>query len=67
MLSRFEIGDSVVSFEKKYLQSDAYKRSVAANRPVINEFATIAHRDPNKGFFSRMISTLVHFFQITFS
>lgn len=61
LLQRFEITKDFVKFEKKYLQSDAYKRSVAAGRPLINEFATVAQRDPNKGFFSRMVSTLVRF------
>ncbi len=59
LLQRFVIGQNSITFEKKYLMSDAYKRSLNAQRPVINEFATPACPDPNKGFFSRIVSNLV--------
>jgi len=61
MLSSFEIspGEGSIRFHKRFLQSDAYKRSMAAKKPVINEFATRAYPDPNKGIFSRVMTGLV--------
>ncbi len=61
MLSKFQIdGESqMVTFEKKFLQSDAYKRGMAAQRPVITEFGTPSYPDPSKGFFSKMISACI--------
>ena len=48
-----------VTFTKRFLQSDAYKKAVAVGRPVFTEFGTKAFPDPCKNLFSRMMSTLV--------
>lgn len=60
LLQKFEIKQGDIRFSKKYLESDAYKKGIAAKHPVINEFGTPAQRDPNKGFFSRIVSNLVN-------
>ncbi len=59
LISKFEIGDGKVRFEKKFLESDAYKKALIAQKPVIQEFGTKSSSDPTKGFFSKMIPTLV--------
>jgi len=37
---KFGLDGKKVIFEKKFLESDAYKRAQAAKKPVINEFGT---------------------------
>lgn len=59
LISKFEINDDTIAFEKKYVQSDAYKKAMAQQKPAISEFGTRAQMDSKKGFFSRVISTLV--------
>lgn len=48
-----------MTFTKRFLQSDAYKKAVAVGRPVFTEFGTKAFPDPCKNLFSRMMSSLV--------
>lgn len=48
-----------VTFTKRFLQSDAYKKAVAVGRPIFTEFGTKAFPDPCKNLFSRMMSSLV--------
>ena len=48
-----------VTFTKRFLQSDAYKKAVAVGRPVFTEFGTRSFPDPCKNLFSRMMSSLV--------
>lgn len=61
LISKFEIGNGKVVFTKKFLESDAYKKALVAQKPVIGEFGTKPSADPTKGFFSKMIPTLVLF------
>ncbi|CAG0883383.1 unnamed protein product [Cyprideis torosa] len=58
ILYKFDIRDGTVYFTKKYLQSDAYKKATACQRPIFTEFGTRAFPDPCKNIFSRMMSTL---------
>ena len=60
LLSKFEIRNGKVKFEKKFLESDAYKKALVAQKPVIQEFGTKSSPDPTKGFFSKMIPSLVN-------
>lgn len=50
-----------MTFQKKFLQSDAYKRAMVAQKPVITEFGTKAYPDPNKGLLSRLVHSIVSF------
>lgn len=59
ILSKFEIEGNTVTFHKRYLQSDAFKRAIAAQKPVITEFGTKAYPDPNKGLLSRLVHSIV--------
>jgi carotenoid cleavage dioxygenase-like enzyme len=60
LISKFEIqGNGKVRYEKKFLESDAYKKALLAQKPVIGEFGTKSSPDPTKGFFSKMIPSLV--------
>jgi len=59
IVSKFSIEENSVKLEKKFLQSDAYKRALAAKKPVVNEYGTRAFPDPNKGFFSRIVSNFI--------
>lgn len=61
LISKFEISKSgKVRFEKKYLESDAYKKAVLAQKTVIGEFGTKSMAsDPTKGFFSKMVPSIM--------
>jgi len=59
LVSKFDISNGKVTFEKKFLESDAYKKALLAQKPVIGEFGTKPSPDPTKGFFSKMIPSLV--------
>lgn len=48
-----------VSYMKKFLQSDAYKKAIVSKRPVYTEFGTKAYPDLTKNIFSRVISSVV--------
>jgi len=59
IVAKFNFNDGKVTLTKRFLESDAYKRALAAKKPLVNEFGTRAFPDPNKGFFSRMAAALV--------
>ncbi|CAL8110503.1 unnamed protein product [Orchesella dallaii] len=59
LISKFEIHNKTIVFEKKYAQTDAYKKAMALQKPAISEFGTRAQADAKKGFLSRVISTLL--------
>jgi carotenoid isomerooxygenase len=53
LLHRFNIAESKVTYQCKFLQSDSYKKNLAANRIVVSEFATAAVPDPCQSIFKR--------------
>jgi carotenoid isomerooxygenase len=53
LLHRFNIADGKVTYQCKFLQSDSYKKNLAANRIVVSEFATAAVPDPCQSIFKR--------------
>ena len=58
ILSRFEIEKGQIKFFTKFLESDAYKRACALNRPAVCEFGTKAQSgEPVKPLFSRLITS----------
>lgn len=59
MISKFSITPKNVSFEKKFLKSDAYTRAMAAQKPVVTEFGTPACTDPNKSLISKVLHAMV--------
>ncbi len=59
ILSRFAIEGDRVIFNKKFLQSEAYKRALNAGFPVFCEYGSPAHPDPQKGFFSKLATRFV--------
>ncbi|CAG7720073.1 unnamed protein product [Allacma fusca] len=63
-LSLFIMNDQSIShraiLSKRYLNSDSYKRAIAAKKPVITE-ATDPSPDPNEEFFTRVKHTFVSF------
>jgi len=65
VLSKFEISGGRVTFLKKYLESDAFKRATATGRPTVCEYGTRGYPDPGRGFFARYLPNIVsHFSQI---
>ena len=40
ILSKYTLNGNTVTFEKKYLESDAFKRANQGKKTVINEFGT---------------------------
>lgn len=59
VIYKFDIQKGKVTFTKRFLQSDAYKKAVAVGRPVFTEFGTKSFPDPCKSLFSRMMSSLM--------
>lgn len=59
ILSKFEISKDYVTFQKKFLQSDSYKRAIRAQKPVVIEFGTKAYPEKGKSLLSRFMSTIV--------
>jgi carotenoid isomerooxygenase len=53
LLHRFNIANGKVTYQCKFLKSESYKKNLAANRIVVNEFATVAAPDPCQSIFSR--------------
>ena len=60
MLTRFKISKDKVEYDRKFLETDAYTKALAAGKPVVPEFGTKAQKsDPTKSLFSRFIPSLV--------
>ena len=57
IISKFEIDEDEVKFTKKFLETDAYKKAMIAQKPVVCEYATQNSSDPTKSRFSRFIPT----------
>ena len=64
VISKFEFNGNQVTFDKKYLQSDAFQRASHAGRPCVTEYGTRGYSDPAKSFFSKLIPNLVSFVKI---
>ena len=44
-----------VWYQSRFLRSESYKKNMAANRIVVSEFGTVAHPDPCKTWFQRLV------------
>ena len=42
-----------VTYQSRYLRSEAYRRNMAANKIVVSELGTVAYPDPCKTIFQR--------------
>ncbi|XP_022104370.1 beta,beta-carotene 15,15'-dioxygenase-like [Acanthaster planci] len=56
LLHRFIIKDGQVSYQSRYLESDAYQLSMAEKRIAVAAFGTAVHRDPCKSYFRHLFS-----------
>ncbi|XP_012269184.2 carotenoid isomerooxygenase isoform X2 [Athalia rosae] len=56
LLHRFAINDGRVTYQRRFVQTDVYKRNRAAQRIVFTEFGTKAVPDPCQCIFSRVAS-----------
>ncbi|XP_074646503.1 carotenoid-cleaving dioxygenase, mitochondrial-like [Tubulanus polymorphus] len=56
MIHHFKIKNGVVTYRNRFVQSDAYKKNMAANRIVVSEFGTLAFPDPCKNAFQRFFA-----------
>ncbi|XP_046590083.1 carotenoid isomerooxygenase isoform X2 [Neodiprion lecontei] len=54
LLHRFEIKDGKVTYQRRFVQTDAYKRNHAAQRIVLTEFGTSVVPDPCRTIFQRV-------------
>ncbi|XP_076763521.1 neither inactivation nor afterpotential B [Xylocopa sonorina] len=54
LLHRFAIADGKVTYQCRFVQTDAYQRNQAAQRIVVTEFGTKATPDPCKTIFQRV-------------
>ncbi|ODN02656.1 Beta,beta-carotene 15,15'-monooxygenase [Orchesella cincta] len=57
VISKFEISGKNVKHVSRYLQSDAYKKAVKAQRPISCEFGTPPANDSKRGFFAKICPT----------
>ena len=53
LFSRYNFKDGKVTYQNRLLESEVYKRNMAANRVVVSEFGTVAYPDPCKSIFTR--------------
>jgi carotenoid isomerooxygenase len=53
LLHRFEIKNGKVTYQCRFLQSNTYKKNMAAQRIVVTEFGTSAVPDPCQTIFQR--------------
>lgn len=53
LLHRFNIADGKVTYQCRFLKSEAYKKNLAANRIVVSEFGTALAPDPCQSIFER--------------
>lgn len=54
LLHRFEIDNGKVTYKRRFVQTDVYKRNQAAKRIVFTEFGTKAVPDPCQSIFQRI-------------
>ncbi|XP_071107739.1 carotenoid-cleaving dioxygenase, mitochondrial-like [Haliotis cracherodii] len=56
VLQRFHVTKQEVTYQRRFLQSETYKKNMAAKRIAVTEFATTAFPDPCKGSIARAVS-----------
>ncbi|KAL8173580.1 UNVERIFIED_CONTAM: Beta,beta-carotene 9',10'-oxygenase [Gekko kuhli] len=56
LLHQFTIKNGVVTYQSKFLRSDAYKANIQNNRIMASEFGTLSVPDPCKSIFGRFMS-----------
>ncbi|CAG2167808.1 unnamed protein product [Oppiella nova] len=56
LMHRFHINNGEVSYQNKFLRSDAYLRNLKAQRIVVSEFGTTAYPDPCQTIWRRFMS-----------
>jgi len=63
MLTKFEINatENSVKLDTKLVQTDALRRALVSNRPVIAEYGTKAYPDKTKNILSRFVNSIVSF------
>uniref|UniRef100_A0A673MH91 Beta,beta-carotene 15,15'-dioxygenase-like n=1 Tax=Sinocyclocheilus rhinocerous TaxID=307959 RepID=A0A673MH91_9TELE len=56
LIHSFTFKDGDVFYRSKFLNSETYKKNIAANRIIVSEFGTMVHPDPCKNIFSKAFS-----------
>lgn len=59
MFQRFHISDKKVTYQSRFLQSDTYKKNMAAQRIVVGEFGTASTPDPCQNIFQRFLTRFI--------
>ncbi|XP_055954944.1 beta,beta-carotene 15,15'-dioxygenase-like [Patella vulgata] len=59
IIQRFDIKNGKVNYQRKFLESEAYKANITANRIVFAEFGTRAYPDPNKNIIVNLLSKFI--------
>lgn len=59
ILLKFRFDRGQVWFSSRFVDSDAYRKMMSANKPVFTEFGTRAYPDPSKSVLTRMLSRIV--------
>ncbi|XP_015179593.1 PREDICTED: carotenoid isomerooxygenase [Polistes dominula] len=54
LLHRFEISNGNVTYQRRFVQTEIYKKNKAAQRIVVSEFGTKAVQDPCQSIFKRV-------------
>lgn len=55
LLHRFNIENGSVTYQSRFLQSNAYKQNLAANRITLSEFGTVSAPDPCQSIYQRFV------------
>lgn len=55
LLHRFNISNGKMTYQNKFLNSESYKKNMAANRIVVSEMGTVALPDACQSIFSRFV------------
>ncbi|XP_020278000.1 carotenoid isomerooxygenase isoform X2 [Pseudomyrmex gracilis] len=56
LLHRFGIADGEITYQRRFVQTEVYKKNMVAQRIVITEFGTCATPDPCQSIFQRIAS-----------
>ena len=59
MVCRFAVSGGGATLQKRFVESDAYKKAIKYKKTIFTEFGTRGHPDPSRGFFSRLVASIL--------
>lgn len=61
LLQKFTVTDKKITYQNKFIKSEAYTKGHENNRVVFGEFGTAASADSSKSFFKKYLNYRIHF------